>query len=92
MLELGEVFSQTSAELDRDGVSKRSLQYRESGDTGRCNCSDTVLSLNTKSITAQEYWQAMADVSANYVYGQDNVRLRELSIGYQLSKHAKIWY
>ena len=84
----GYVFSQTSAGLDRDGVSKRSLQYRESGILVDGTVADTN-DMNTKSITAQEYWQAMADVSANYVYGQDNVRLRELSIGYQLPSMPK---
>ena len=84
----GKVFSQTSAGLDRDGVSKRSLQYRESGILVDATVADTS-EMNTKSISAQEYWQAMADVSANYVYGQDNVRLREISIGYQLPSMPK---
>lgn len=84
----GYVFSQTSAGIDRDGVSKRSLQYRDSGVVVDATVADSN-DVNTKSITAQEYWQAMADVSANYVYGQDNVRLRELSVGYQLPNLSK---
>ena len=85
----GKVFSQTSRDMTSAGVSKESLQYRESGIVvdGTVADSDDV---NTKSITAQEYWQAMADVSANYVYNQDNVRLRELSIGYQLPSMPKL--
>jgi len=85
----GYVFSQTSAATDRVGVSKRSLQYRESGIVVDATIADSN-DRNTKSITAQDYWQAMADVSANYVYGQDNVRLRELSIGYQLPSMPKL--
>jgi len=85
----GKVFSQTSRDITSAGVSKESLQYRESGIVvdGTVADSDDV---NTTSITAQEYWQAMADVSANYVYNQDNVRLRELSIGYQLPSMPKL--
>lgn len=85
----GYVFSQTSAATDRVGVSKRSLQYRESGIVVDATVADSN-DRNTKSISAQDYWQAMADVSANYVYGQDNVRLRELSIGYQLPSMPKL--
>ena len=86
----GKVFSQTSAALDRERVFlRRSLQYRESGILVDATVADSD-DVNTKSITAQEYWQAMADVSANYVYNQDNVRLRELSIGYQLPSMPKL--
>ena len=37
---------------------------------------------NTEAITGQEYWGSLA--VQNYVYDQDNIRLRELSIGYQI--------
>ena len=37
---------------------------------------------NTVNITGQEYWQRLSDIAEPYVYAQDNVRLRELAIGY----------
>jgi TonB-linked SusC/RagA family outer membrane protein len=79
----GKIYSQTSADLDEAGASVRSLQYRESGvvldgintETGTAN---------TVNISGQDYWTAMSNISENYLYDQDNVRLRELSIGYRI--------
>jgi len=85
----GFVYSQTSKNLDQSGVSKRSLQYRESGIVVDGTIADSN-DRNTKSITAEEYWTAMGNVTSNYVYGQDNVRLREISIGYQLPSIPKL--
>jgi len=85
----GQIYSQTSADLDRKGVSERSLQYRDTGiivdgiNTGTG-------SLNTESITGEEYWTAMSEISGNYVYDQDNIRLRELSIGYNIPDVSSI--
>ena len=78
----GQIYSQTSAGLDRAGVSKRSLQYRD-GVTVSGNNTATAAP-NTESISGEEYWTAMANVSGEYIYDQDNVRLRELSIGYNV--------
>ena len=39
---------------------------------------------NTVNISGQDYWTAMSNISENYLYDQDNVRLRELSIGYRI--------
>jgi outer membrane receptor protein involved in Fe transport len=79
----GNVYSQTSADLDRNGVSERSLQYRETGVTvGGTNTGTGAT--NTESITAQQYWTAMSDISENYIYDQDNIRLRELALGYNI--------
>ena len=78
----GQIYSQTSAGLDRAGVSKRSLQYRD-GVTVSGNNTATGAP-NTESISGEEYWTAMANVSGEYIYDQDNVRLRELSIGYNV--------
>ena len=78
----GQIYSQTSAGLDRAGVSKRSLQYRD-GVTVSGNNTATG-SPNTESISGEEYWTAMGNVSGEYIYDQDNVRLRELSIGYNV--------
>ena len=85
----GQIYSQTSADLDRKGVSERSLQYRDTGITVDGINTGTG-SLNTESITGEEYWTAMSEISGNYVYDQDNIRLRELSIGYNIPDVSSI--
>ena len=82
----GEVFSYTDAQLDATGVSKKSLQYRDGGvvvdgviDDGNGNYTQ-----NTENITAQEYWGAVSGIGSEYVFSQTNVRLRELSLTYNL--------
>ena len=79
----GQIYSQTSADLDRAGVSERSLQYRETGITLSGTNTGTGAA-NTESLTGEEYWTAMSNISENYIYDQDNIRLRELSIGYNI--------
>ena len=80
----GKVYSQTSADLDGAGVSVRSLEYRESGVVLQGTNTSTG-EANTVNISGQDYWTAMSEISENYLYDQDNVRLRELSIGYKIS-------
>ena len=46
---------------------------------------------NTANISGQEYWEAMSDISENYLYDQDNVRLRELSIGYDFFDNVELF-
>ena len=77
----GQFYSNTSRNLDSYGVSERSLQYRESGVT-LDGINSATSAPNTESITGQEYWGSLP--VQNYVYDQDNIRLRELSIGYQI--------
>lgn len=79
----GKIYSQTSADLDRHGASERSLEYRESGVVVQGNNTATG-SANTVNVSGQDYWNAMSTISENYLYDQDNVRLRELSIGYRI--------
>ena len=79
----GKIYSQTSADLDEAGASARSLQYRESGVVLEGINTETG-SANTVNISGQDYWTAMSNISENYLYDQDNVRLRELSIGYRI--------
>ncbi|MDC1316293.1 TonB-dependent receptor, partial [bacterium] len=79
----GKIYSQTSADLDRNGVSERSLQYRDTGITVSGTNTGTG-GANTESITGQQYWTAMSNISENYIYDQDNIRLRELSLGYSI--------
>ena len=77
----GQFYSNTSRNLDSYGVSERTLQYRESGVT-LDGINSATGAPNTEAITGQEYWGSLA--VQNYIYDQDNIRLRELSIGYQI--------
>jgi hypothetical protein len=85
----GQIYSQTSADLDRAGVSERSLQYRENGIVVNGINTGTEAA-NTERISGEEYWTAMSEISANYIYDQDNIRLRELSIGYRIPNVSSI--
>ncbi len=85
----GDVFSFTDSALDASGVSKRSLQYRETGvivdgvyDEGTTNPG----AANTTSITGQEYWGAASNIGSEYVFDQTNARLRELSLTYRFPR------
>jgi TonB-linked SusC/RagA family outer membrane protein len=84
----GQVYSQTSADLDRQGVSERSLQYRDGIVVSGTNTGTGAA--NTERISGEEYWTQMSEVSGNYVYDQDNIRLRELSISYNIPKVSSI--
>ena len=84
----GQVYSQTSADLDRAGVSERSLQYRDGVVVSGTNTGTGAA--NTERISGQDYWTQMSEVSGNYVYDQDNIRLRELSIGYNIPNVSAI--
>ena len=78
----GKVYSGTDAGMDAAGTSKRTLQYRDGGIVV-----DGVLEsgeANTKQITAQQYWGAVSGIASEYVYDQTNVRLRELSLVWNL--------
>ncbi len=80
----GQLYSQTSASLDSNGVSERSLLYRDSGVTLDAINTDTNAP-NSTSITGQEYWGAMSGIAENYIYDQDNIRLREFALGYRIT-------
>ena len=85
----GQIYSQTSAALDGNGISKRSLQYRDTGVT-LTGINTGTGAANTENITGQEYWSALSSISGNYIYDQDNIRLRELSIGYNIPNVSSI--
>ena len=70
MLKKGQIYSQTSADLDRQGVSKRSLQYRDGILVNGINTGTGVA--NTERISGEEYWTAMGNVG-NYIFDQDNI-------------------
>ncbi|MEX0313827.1 MAG: SusC/RagA family TonB-linked outer membrane protein [Allomuricauda sp.] len=79
----GKVYSATSSALDGSGVSERSLEFRDGGLVVDAINTDTGAQ-NTESITAQQYWGAVSGIAENYIYDQDNIRLRELALTYRL--------
>lgn len=85
----GQIYAQTSSSLDGAGASERSLLYRESGVTLDAINTGTNAT-NTAAITGQQYWGAMSGIAEGYIYDQDNIRLRELAIGYRLPKMESI--
>lgn len=87
----GEVYSGADAGLDAGGRSVRSLQFREKGIvlnavTNTGTNEKPVWTPNTKAITSQEYFGALAGIASNYVYDQTNIRLRELAVTYRLPR------
>jgi TonB-linked SusC/RagA family outer membrane protein len=81
----GKVYSGTDAGLDASGVSKRTLQYREGGVVIDGVHEDG--SVNTTNISAEQYWGSYSSIAENYIYDQTNVRLREVSLVYQLPQN-----
>ncbi|MFT6810028.1 MAG: TonB-linked SusC/RagA family outer membrane protein, partial [Saprospiraceae bacterium] len=84
----GKIYSSTNAGLDGSGVSVQSLEYRESGIVfdGVMEMDDGTFTQNTTSISAQQYWGAYSGVAENYVFSQDNIRLREFALGYSIPR------
>lgn len=78
----GKIYSGTDAGLDAQGVSKNSLKYRESGVVIDGVKSDG--STNTTNISAEQYWGSYSGIAENYIFSQTNIRLRELSLTYDL--------
>lgn len=75
----GEVLSQTEAELDQRGVSKRTGEAR---DLGYVNVSGT-------HIDPKDFYTAISGrngCTEYYMFDATNIRLRELSVGYSLPK------
>ncbi len=82
----GQIYSQTNANLDGSGASVQSLEFREGGLVvdGVMEQDDGTFVTNTTEITGQEYWGAISGIGENYVFDQDNIRLREFVLGYSL--------
>ena len=78
----GKVYSGTDAALDAAGVSANSLEYREDGVVIDGYLEDGTK--NTTSISAQQYWGSYSAIGENYVFDQTNIRLREMSLMYNL--------
>jgi TonB-linked SusC/RagA family outer membrane protein len=83
----GDILSVTDALATGDGTSQRTLEGREGGmvvdgivqSTGQ---------VNTKSVTAEQYWLMVggpeSGVGETFLYSGSYVKLREISLGYQL--------
>jgi TonB-linked SusC/RagA family outer membrane protein len=75
----GEVMSITEALLDEFGVSQRSADARDAGG----------VEVNGTKVDAEAYYTAVggrSGITENYVYDATNIRLRELSLGFNLPK------
>ena len=76
----GEVMSATQAALDRFGVSEVSAIARDNGG----------VPINSEKMDAQYFYEYIGNgdtgMLSNYVYSATNVRLQELTVGYNLPK------
>ena len=84
----GDVFSFTDSQLDASGASLRSLEFRETGVVvdGVIDDGNGGFTQNTTNISAQDYWGAVSGIGSEYVYDQTNIRLREVTLTYNLPK------
>ncbi|MCT4648198.1 MAG: TonB-dependent receptor, partial [Carboxylicivirga sp.] len=82
----GELYSGSDAALDANGVSERTLMYRDGGITvdGVVDSDDGNYTVNTTNISAEDYFGAMSGIASEHVYDATNVRLRELSLTYRV--------
>ncbi len=77
----GQVMSVTEALLDEFGVSQRSADARDAGG----------VDVNGTTLDAEAYYTAVggrSGITEAYMYDATNIRLRELSLGYNLPKDA----
>ena len=86
----GFVYSQDSQDYDNFGVSERSLLYRESGVT--LTGVNAAGAANTASMTGEEYWSSWSAIAENNIYKQDNIRLREFSVGYNVPNASSLGF
>ncbi|GGZ21256.1 SusC/RagA family TonB-linked outer membrane protein [Echinicola pacifica] len=82
----GQMYTGTQSAMDGAGISPKTLEYREGGIVvdGVIANADGTYTANTNTITAQQYWGALSGIGSNYIVDQTNVRLRELSLTYNL--------
>lgn len=75
----GEVMSITEALLDEFGVSQRTADARDAGG----------VNVNGTTVDAETYYTAVggrSGITENYVYDATNIRMREVSLGFNLPK------
>jgi TonB-linked SusC/RagA family outer membrane protein len=87
----GQLYSGTDARLDNDGLSPRTLDYRESGlvvdgvvNTGTSE--NPVYVENTTNVSAEQYFGRVSGIPSRYIWDQTNIRLRELVITYKFPR------
>ena len=79
----GVVYNSDAMTIDSYGAGIRTLEYREGGVV--LDAVTATGAVNTSNITGEEYWGTHANIAENYTMSQTNVRLREMSIGTNLS-------
>lgn len=76
----GEVYMGSIKEGMAAGTLEGTLANREGGIVVEGVRSDG--SINTTSVTSEQYWKAMSGISEPWIYDATNIRLREVSLGY----------
>ncbi|GGW31860.1 SusC/RagA family TonB-linked outer membrane protein [Arenibacter certesii] len=82
----GKVFSQTESMLDGAGVSQRSADARDAGGV-TVNGVDKTSGSAITTVGAETWYRAIGDrngVGEAYVYDRTNIRLSQLSLGYNI--------
>ncbi len=88
----GKVMSVTQAVLDRDGVSEVSAAARDNGGVQLTNAVSANGQPFTGKADAQKYYTAIggrAGLGEAYLYDATNIRLREVSVGYEIPITSK---
>jgi TonB-linked SusC/RagA family outer membrane protein len=80
----GEIYSATNQLGTRYGLSEQTLPGREGGVavTG----TDTNGNAVNTTVSAYDYWRSYSDVTSNFVYDADFVKLRAISFSYNFPK------
>ncbi len=76
----GDIMNATSAALSGMGVTENTLQYREEG--VQVSGADAEGNPTEVFMNAQDYWSGLAQYAEPWIVDATNVRLRELSVGY----------
>ena len=72
----GDMYSKTQSNFDEAGRSKRSGDARDNG--------VIMFEGDTVHLSAQEWFQSRSHISENYIYDATNIRLREVSVGFDI--------
>jgi TonB-linked SusC/RagA family outer membrane protein len=87
----GNIYINSLSAANVYGTSEMSLEGREAwyaktGGYVAKGVSSTTGEVNTIAVSPEAYWNHVANVAEEYVYDATNIRLRELSIGYNIPK------
>lgn len=81
----GKIYSETNAHMINFGRHKDTLPGREDGVIGKGVKEDGVTPNDVK-VSAMKYYMALAGITENCVYDASFIKLREISLGYNLPK------